>query len=293
MTGFTLALIAAAATAASHVLAKGSLDRQDFSAFLIVRCGTAMLVMAVVVVARGSLPELVSLPPGTAMQLVGVGLLAPLAVNLLYFRALTRIRVNTALPIYQCYPAISFVLGWVVLKQDAHLADGFGVLMVVSGAAGFCYGRQVEAGDRRGSDARAIALLLMGACLMATATVVWKVIGQRASPAVICLFGVTVTTVAVTLANVNRLRRLHWGDASTLVRTALSGALVFAVANQLSLTAMNVYGLTPAVVFSLVSSSVLWIGVLAFLFLREKWSLSQAVAAFTIFAGIVVLGFSR
>ena len=185
MTGFALGIAAAFATALSHALAKGSLDRQDLSAFLIVRSGTAVLVMGGVVAVGGYGHELLTLAPGVAARLVGVGVLAPLAVNLLYFRALRRVPVNIAVPVYQCYPAISFVLGLGLLKLKVDLTQLAGLAMVVVGAAGFCNRASGPSGSRHALDRRGVAVLLLASCLMASATVAWKAIGRQASPPVL------------------------------------------------------------------------------------------------------------
>ena len=89
-----------------------------------------------------------------------------------------------------------------------------------------------------------------------------------------------------------RFRRIQWGSLSTNVKSAVSGILVFAVANVLSIGAMKVGGLSPGVAYSIVSSSVLWVGILAFALLRERWTRFQAVSAVVLFGGLVVLAFA-
>jgi len=290
MTAILLSLMAALAVALSHVLAKGSLRHQDFAAFLIVRTGAAAIALAVAFAAQGGVAELRAMPAGLVWLLAALGLLAPLTINLAHFAAMRRLPVNVVTPVFHSYPAVAFVLGIFLLHIDFVWVNFIGVLAVVSGTAGFCVLRAADGGSRR-ADARGIALVLLASVMMAVTAIVWKALRSHASPLAICLLGTASATAALALANAAKLRGLRWGTVGTNVRTAFSGMLTFGFANPVSILAMAT--LSPGVVYAIVSSSVLWVGVLAFFMLKEKWRPLQIAAAVLVFAGIVVLGLGK
>ena len=141
MTGYSLALVAAVATALSHVLAKDSLHKQDFCTFLIVRTGAAALALVVVVLARGEFRVVLGLPRGLLLLLAALGLLIPFASNILYFLGLRRLDVNVATPVFHSYPAIGFALGIVFLGTGFQWRAFVGVVGVLAGVVGFCLPR--------------------------------------------------------------------------------------------------------------------------------------------------------
>lgn len=286
MLGFSLALLAAVATALSHVLAKDSLRRQDFSAFLIVRTGAAALALVVVLVAKGDLPKLAKLPVDLAAILLALGLLIPFATNIFYFLGLKRLDVNVATPVFHSYPAIAFVLGIALLKTGFRWSAFLGVAAVLLGVVGFCAPQRL-AGALKHVDRTGIAFILFTAVIMAASTIVWKVLGERTNARIICFLGTAAATAPLAIWGLARFRSIQWGPLRTNVKSALSGILVFAVANVLSITAMK--DLSPGVVYSIVSSSVLWVGILAYFLLKEKWTRLQAASAIVLFIGLVVL----
>ncbi|MDP7132579.1 MAG: DMT family transporter [Planctomycetota bacterium] len=290
MTGISLALAAAIATAFSHVLAKDCVHRQGFTAFLVVRTTAATILLTILMLIRDGMAELRSMPTDLIVTLVGLGLFCPLLTNVTYFSALKRLRVNVAIPVFHCFPAIAFVLGLLFLKLPFSLLNLVGVLGVVAGTSCFCI-RRVPDEKQHQTRAGGIALVLVGALLMASATVCWKVLLERASPLMITFFGVGTACASLWIVCSWRLRSLNWGGLATNLKTALSGILIFGVSNLLSIHAMK--DLSPDVVFAVVSSSVLWVGVLALVVLKEKWTSFQTASAVLVFAGVVVLGIGR
>ena len=290
MTYVILALMAAVATAFSHVLAKESLHRQDTSAFLIVRTGAATAVLAIIFIARNGFAELTATPPWLVWVLIGMGLFCPLAANVIYFAALKRLPVNIVTPVFHSYPAMAFVLGLIFLGIRFSPGNFLGVLAVVSGVAGMCLrGGGMEKHER--TRVHGMVLCLIAAVFMAVSTILWKVLQTRVSALAICFVGTGAASVALLAVNAGRFRVIRWGRVTTNVKTALSGILVFGMANLLSIRAMKT--LSPGVVYSIVSSSVLWVGVLAFFTLKEKWIALQIVGAVLVFVGVVVLGFGQ
>ncbi|MFH0963945.1 MAG: EamA family transporter [Planctomycetota bacterium] len=174
MVSFALALGAALVTALSHVLAKDSVHKQDFSAFLIVRTGAAMCALAVVLLAKGDLTELAKLPTGVIGALLALGLLIPFVTNILYFLGLRRLDVNVATPVFQSYPAIAFVLGIVFLGTGFRWSALLGVAAVLVGVIGFCLPRRIR-GRSQSIDRAGVALILSTAVIMAVTTILWKV----------------------------------------------------------------------------------------------------------------------
>lgn len=290
MTGILLAMAAALATALSHVLAKDSLHRQDFPAFLIVRTTAASAVLAVLLLFRGGMAELLAIPEDIVWLLIGLGFICPLSTNIAYFSALKRLQVNVAIPVFHCFPAIAFVLGLLFLSLPFSLVNLAGVLCVIGGTAGFCL-RQAESDELMHARLSGIALAIFAALLFASTIICWKVLRERASPLAITFLGTSTSAVTLLAAYSWRLRLLRWDGLATNMKTAISGILIFGFANLLSIHAME--DLSPAVVYSVVSSSVLWVGVFALVMLREKWTPLQIVSALLVFAGVVVLGLSR
>ena len=286
MLGFFLALAAAVATALSHVLAKDSLHKQDFSAFLIVRTGAAALALVVVLSAKGDFSALAELPRGLLLALLAMGLLVPFATNIFYFLGLKRLDVNVATPVFHSYPAIAFVLGIVFFKTGFQWSAFVGIAAVLAGVVGFCAPQRL-AGTLKRVDGTGIAFLLITAVIMAASTNVWKVLGEKTNSRIICFLGIAAATAPLVIWGLARFRNIQWGSVGTNVKSALSGILVFAVANVLSIAAMK--ELSPGVVYSVVSSSVLWVGILAFFMLKERWTRLQAASALVLFAGLVIL----
>ncbi|MFH0963946.1 MAG: EamA family transporter [Planctomycetota bacterium] len=103
----------------------------------------------------------------------------------------------------------------------------------------------------------------------------------------ICFLGTVPATALLATWGAVRFRTIRWGPVWTNAKSALSGILVFAVANVLSIAAMR--DLSPGVVYSVVSSSTLWVGILSFLILKERWTRLQAGSAIVLFVGLLVL----
>lgn len=286
MLGFSLALLAAVATALSHVLAKDSLHKQDFSAFLIVRTGAAALALVVVLLAKGDFSALAELPRNLLLALLALGLLVPFATNIFYFLGLKQLDVNVATPVFHSYPAIAFVLGIVFLKTGFQWNALVGIAAILAGVIGFCAPGRV-AGTLKQVDKTGITFLLTTAVIMGVCTNVWKVLGEKTSGRIICFLGIAAATAPLVIWGLARCRSIQWGPVGTNVKSALSGILVFAVANVLSIAAMK--ELSAGVVYSVVSSSVLWVGILAFFMLKERWTRLQAISALVLFAGLVIL----
>ncbi len=278
-----MALLAAILTAMAHVLAKESLPRQDYGAFLIIRMAAAAVATGLLFLLLGDpvAPEAASRAAWGALAAVS---LLPILVNLVLFRGMKRLPVNVAVPLFHSYPAITYLLQVAALGVLFRAPAFAGVLLVVAGVAGFSARRR---GGTKRLDPAGIGLVLTGSVFMAVATVSWKALQAHFGKLLIAFGGGLVSTLAVLLLYAPRLRRLHWGDRRAVLGTAASGVLVFGFANVLSLTAMQT--LEPALVFAIVATSVLWTAVISFLRLGERWTLFQFVAACLVVGGIFLM----
>lgn len=290
MTGILLALAAALTTAFSHVLAKDSLHKQDFLAFLTVRTVSATLALALAIVLRGGGADIAAIPTKLKLVILGVGLMVPLTSNVLYFRALRRMPVNVTMPLFQSYPAMSFVLGALLLGSRVGPATSIAVAVVVAGNMGFCMSRR-NGGTVGRIGAYGVTLTFAAALLMAGTTIVWKLLQTQMSPTAIAFLGTGSASAVLAVISAVRWRKLHWGPLEANLKTALSGILVFSVANVMSITALR--NMSPGVVYPLVASSVIWVGILARFMLRERWTRLQLVSAICVFVGIALLSFVR
>jgi drug/metabolite transporter (DMT)-like permease len=132
-----------------------------------------------------------------------------------------------------------------------------------------------------------MGVCLTGAVLLAVGMILWKQYRVFASPSMIAFTG-TVTTAAI-YATVYAVRRPRSGPASAVAKAVLSGAVVFGLGNFLWIAALG-YSSAP-VVSAVHSTSTLIIAVLAYIFLRERWTRGQAAAAIGICAGVILLFF--
>ena len=273
------------AVAVAHVLAKDVLDKLPFSQFFAVRTAGGAAATFIGLVATGDLGPLLRLPPSQLAILFGTGLLVPLAVNLLSFGSMKYMPLNVHAPLFRTYVVYVFLISLLFLDENLTVLTGVAVMVTFLGVVAFSAARQ-PTGQQRASPA-AMGACLVGAVLLAIGVLLWKHYRAFASPSMIAFTGTFVTAVIYAIAYA--IRRPPSGTPSAVIKAVTSGALVFGLGNFLWITALG-YSSSP-VVCAVHSTSTLIIAVLAYLFLRERWTRGQAAAAITICAGVILLFF--
>ncbi len=281
-----LALAAAMAVAVAHVLAKDVLGKLPFSQFFAVRTAGGVVATFIGLLATGDLQPLLHLPPRELTILFGTGLLVPLAVNIFSFWSMKHMPLNVHAPLFRTYVVYVFLISLLFLDENLTALTAVAVLVTFVGVVAFSAARQ-PTGQQRASPGTMV-VCLAGAVLLAVGMILWKEYRAFASPSMIAFTG--TATTGVIYGVVYAIRRPPSGPPSAVGKAVLSGAIVFGLGNFLWIAALG-YSSAP-VVSAVHSTSTLIIAVLAYLFLRERWTRGQAVAAITICAGVVLLFFA-
>jgi drug/metabolite transporter (DMT)-like permease len=283
--GLALALVAATAVAVAHVLAKDVLGELPIGQFYVVRTGGGVVATFIALVAMGDLPPLLNLQPSELALLFGAGLLVPFAVNLFSFWSMKRMPLNVHAPLLRSYVVFVFIISLIFLDEGLSFLAGAAVLITFAGVAAFSAARQAQ--DQQKASPAAMLMCLASALLLATGVIVWKLLRSFATPAMIAFTGCVTTEVLFLIGYA--IRRPRSGPLPALIKAVISGALVFGVGNFCWIAALG-YSSSP-VVSAVHSTSTLIIAVLAYIFLRERWTRGQAAAAISICAGVILLFF--
>jgi len=235
-------------------------------------------------VAVGDLDGFLALTPAQLAALFGSGMLVPVCVNLMSFWSMKRMPLNVHAPLFRTYVVNVFILSLLFLKSEKWSAGtAAAVFVTFIGVVAFSAARK-KTGEGRVALTPVVVCLVAALCL-SVGKVLWKVMEGFATPSMIA-FASTLT--CATLFNIAyAIARPPSGKAPVLARAVISGVLVFAGGNFLTMTAMKYAPL--AVVSTIHSTSILIIAALAYVFLKERWTRSQTLAAVTICAGVALL----
>jgi drug/metabolite transporter (DMT)-like permease len=288
MIAWTLALVAAWATALAHVLGKDCLRQQDLTAFVLLRLLAATLASSLLLLADPTTwSRFDRLDGPTVLALAGCGLLCPLAVNLALFAAYRRLPVNVGVPVFQIHPVwIAILTPW-LLPQASGPTGLAGVVIIACGVVLVAVGLRPAPGASRRLDPWGLAAALVAALLNALAVIAWTALQDRCGSVLICASGTATASLALLPWVLWRRRHIAWGDRRARLGAAASGILVFALGNACAIHAAR--DLAPAAVFAVVSSAVLWTALIARWRLRERWTGLQCAGAVGIVLGAVVL----
>jgi drug/metabolite transporter (DMT)-like permease len=278
-------LAAAVAVAVAHVLAKDVLGKLPFTQFFAVRTGGGAVATFLGLAATGDLGPFLRLQPRELAILFGTGLLVPLAVNILSFWSMKHMPLNVHAPLFRTYVIGVFLISLLFLDEHVTLLAAAAVMLTFVGVVAFSAARQ-PTGQQKASPAT-MAACLVGALLLAIGVILWKHYRSFATPSMIAFSGTAATAVIYLI--IYAVARPPSGPRPAVLKAIASGALVFGLGNFLWITALG-YSSSP-VVSAVHSTSTLIIAVLAYVFLRERWTRAQAAAAVTICAGVVMLFF--
>lgn len=289
MTGVWLALAAAGSTAWSHVLAKNCAHRQSLAVFLLVRTGASFLILAVLLPLYAEKTHFVCLCAMDWALIGGGGLACPLLVGWLLFAGFRRLPVSVAVPVFQAYPALVLLGEIVWLGRTPASVRIAGLGLILLGVSAFSLDVPGRNGSAASGDRRKGILLTAGAALLMAATVlVWNQLRHRLGTLEIAFLTTGISTTALAAGLLPGRRNLIWNSARLCLLSALSGVLVFVVANGLIIEAIQTT--PPCVVTGIVSSSVLWTGLLARVTLGEIMTRQQWFAAGGIITGLAAAG---
>ncbi len=267
-------------------MAKDVLHKLPLTQFYAVRTGAGAIVSFAAVVLLGDLPVLLSMSAPALLIVFGAGLLVPLLVNLLSFWSMRRMPLNVHAPLFRTYVVSVFILSLFFLKDEVWTPlSASAVIVTFIGVVAFTAAKKPDRHHK--TPLKAIIVCLIGAFCFAVGKILWKKMGAVASPAIITFAGTMTCAVIFNIAYA--VDRPETGPVKDQLIAIISGILVFVGGNMLVITALQ--HAPTAVVSAIHSTSALLIAALAFVFLGERWTRWQAMAALIIVAGLVMLFF--
>jgi|GEM_PF-2561884 len=290
--GVLLSLLAAVSTAVSHTMAKWCRNAFSLEKFLWVRTTAAFITLLGISILSKDFFHLYEVEFYYLFMVAVSGLISPLLVGFAAFWALERTPVSIRMPVFASYPFFVFILSIIFLEENLTIFTGLGAVIIFVGVVGLVLGKSNTKGvdniKYRNRHLLPIIATCAGSLLMAINVILWKIFSSYwgFSALNINLLQTFVAVVVLTALNVRKPMTRNL-TPNVIFATAISGFLVFGVANILSITAMR-YIPSPAV-YSIVCSNILLIGIFARVWFKEKWSSIQFASALAICAGIVIL----
>lgn len=135
MTAFAWALAAAACWGVAPLIEKwGLMGKIDPVTAVFVRCaGVAVGMLGFFLFVPQILEQAKTIPSRNILYLVLGGLLASIAGQLCFYRALQMGEVSRVVPIGASYPILACLLGLFFLNEPMTTSKGVGILLVVAG----------------------------------------------------------------------------------------------------------------------------------------------------------------
>lgn len=295
--GALLVLAAAVFASASNVLGKSVVTKMPFGRFLVGRSIGAALVLLFLFHGSGSK---FALPWWAIPLLLSAGCIWPGVINLLVYHALRRLPVNISRPVYQSWPAMAFIGSLIVGDPGAVLgaATIAGIFLALGGAAAF--GHLKPAGEAvQDFRRRDVALTALAAFLQSIGALLMRYLVDRMGLPPISLNFLFVSGFFFLFAglspviDMNDPRRTDAGttELKRFAVSALSGALIFGCGNTCFMASQKF--IEPGIAGSIYTLNVPLTAGIAWLFLKEKWTWKQALAAGLVVAGGALLALGR
>jgi len=273
--GEASALIAALLWAVSSILLTSQARRIDPLSMSALRALSAGLLLALLALTVG-FDQLGDLRPGSALAMVGSGVLGMGLGDTLYITSLGLIGVSRAFPISMAtYPLLTYLLAAAFLDEGLRWAVLLGAVLIVvgvsavamEGGGGANPGRTAPEGRRRGT-----ALVLIAAVVWALATL-WLRAGSEDIGA-IAAGSLRMPAAGLFLLGLAFLRHRRLPTRGVSVRSvatvALAGTLGTGLGGLLYIAAVQEAGAGKAAILS--STSPLFVLPMAMLFLAERVS---------------------
>jgi len=289
--GTVYVLTSACLLAISQTIAKAVILRMPFFIFLMLRSIGAVTILIPVTIFLGW-------KPGHSFTFFAVlalgGFVWPGVVNILSYNALKVLPANVNRPLFQTYPAFAFAMSVPLGLGEFSWVKLVGVLLTTAGGGGFALFNKDAANKSLRLSRGAVGLVLGAAVLQAVGSLVWKYVANTVpgyqtnvlqSLAAIVFFG---SLAGVELrGHLSKLAKYSWKD---LVIAWFSGMLLFGIGNTLFFTALKY--LDPGPAGAIYSINILLTAFVAWISLGEKWTLAQALSAFMVLGGVVILSVS-
>ena len=298
-----LALVSAFSSALAHLVFKAGVGSGVPSIFLGVRWATGALVMTALLLLDAGWG---SFRPTWSLALLALGsVLGPVLGWTLYLRALPRLDVSVAQPIFSSSMLVTMLLAVVFIAERPNLFTLLGAALILGGIQLLQHVTTSREAATAASGPRnpwrnlfhlAVLLVLAAAVLLGFSAFFFKVGVDELSP--VETNWVRTTVPALVLISTNGLaeaRRTHTSmpRRALLTRRGLALAVLAAVANDivgwlLRLTALK-YGLV-VIVEPLAATSPLFVGLLSTLLLGERLGRRGWLGVGATVLGAVLLG---
>ena len=289
--GILLSLLAAVSTAGSHVVAKHCRQSLDLWKFLWVRTSAASVILLGMSILGKDFPNLCRAEPYSLFVIAVSGVISPLLVGMTVFWALERTPVNIRMPIFASYPFFVFLLSCMFFEENLTIFTIAGMLIILVGVIGLAVRKSGpnEGNKHRNGYFLPIVVTCGGSLLMAFNVSLWKIFSSYwgFSALNINLLQVFMASIVLSIVNMSRKPMARKPKPAVVLAAAASGFLVFGMANIFSITAMSY--ISSPVVYSIVCSNILFVGVFARVWFKEKWTPVQFASAIGICAGIIIL----